>query len=151
MVFSHLVHFIRRKIIAKGLQGLVKEFGLFISFITLLTNFGLGQSVGFVENQGQYHNQDYVKVPHVKYVGKNQQGLQVQLRDKGFSYELISEKKNQESEKNTKIDIHRVDIDFIGANTNIEIAADDAHGSHINYYLSGKRYENIQSYREVTY
>ena len=80
---------------------------------------------GFIENQGQYHNQDNLPVPQVKYVGKNNQGLQIQLREKGFSYELLGVKKEEEGEKNSTIDISRVDINFINPNNNFEIITEN--------------------------
>ncbi|MGC6414573.1 MAG: SBBP repeat-containing protein, partial [Bacteroidia bacterium] len=106
---------------------------------------------GFIENQGQYHNQDNLPVPHVKYVGKNNQGLQIQLREKGFSYELLGVKKAEEGEKNSTIDISRVDINFINPNNNFEIITENGLLTQTNYYLTGKRIEGVSTFEKVTY
>ena len=92
-----------------------------LGFVLLWTFNLLGQSrfVGFEKNEGQFYDQDGKSVPEVRYVKKptKQSPLQLQLRNNGFSYELIRE---QSTAERPITRVHRIDMDFVhGSPSNI--------------------------------
>jgi hypothetical protein len=98
---------------------------------------------GFIENKGQIHDQNYQANPAVKYLLPLGNGLNVQLKSNGFSYDTY---KINYSGKTTKIGAeefedftthyHRIDISFVGANTNPQIIAEDAASNYLNFFTA---------------
>jgi gliding motility-associated-like protein len=109
--------------------------------------------MGFIENKGQIVDQKGKPNPEVKYL-LNTNGLNVQLRKNGFSYDVYEtirhpNKPKQDNtlawafrkETNTGIEnytaensYHRVDIDFVNANPAAQIIAEEKSTDHNNYY-----------------
>jgi hypothetical protein len=128
----------------------------------------INQSIGYIENKGQIIDQNNHLNPSVKYL-YNGNGLNVQLRANGFSYDTYtierkprvkseSEQKIPEKFKEPEEDItyhfHRIDIAFIGASANPSIIADQANTGYTNYYTIGTDEAGVtfvKTYQHVTY
>ncbi|HOY32380.1 MAG TPA: T9SS type A sorting domain-containing protein [Bacteroidales bacterium] len=123
---------------------------------------------GFIENKGQIHDQNYKANPDVKYLLCLGNGMKVQLKANGFSYDTykteVKEKiiddsfdkmrPNNEPRKDITYYFHRVDVELVGANTNPEIIAEEPSADYLNYYNavtpeSGAT--NVRNYGKITY
>lgn len=114
----------------------------------------------FIENKGQILNQNHELNSDVlfMYTGK---GLKIQLRKSGYSYELfkvnnlpesvIANKLNPATLSKTTIQSHRVDIDFVNANSNPELIKEGRQNTLLNYYVGGKEIQNVNSFSKITY
>lgn len=116
----------------------------------------------FIENKGQILDQNYVANPDVlfMYIGN---GMKVQLRKSGYSYELFKSesfsdlkgwgKSNASPEllKQAAVSLHRVDIDFLSSNQQIEIIRDGEQSLLLNYYINGADIHDVKSYTKVVY
>ncbi|MDP1726564.1 MAG: SBBP repeat-containing protein [Bacteroidota bacterium] len=123
---------------------------------------------GYIENKGQITDQNNNINLAVRYLF-NSNGLNIQLRDNGFSYDTytverktktIAKKEAGQPEKPKFMDeeltmrFHRVDIAFIGANMNPKQVAENSSGYYFNYYTSGTPEAgilNVRSFDKVTY
>jgi gliding motility-associated-like protein len=132
------------------------------------------QSVGFKENKGQIIDQKGKSNPSVKYL-LNSNGLNVQLRKNGFSYDVYEVKKtpskdprnerelsshfqnNQKEEQpayNLEYTFHRIDIDFVNSNSKVELITDQKSKDFDNYYNVPNKPEgitNVYQYKQITY
>jgi gliding motility-associated-like protein len=132
------------------------------------------QSIGFIENKGQIINQKGKPNPEVKYL-LNSKGLNVQLRKNGFSYDVYEIKQHPLNEKqkekhfptslpnNPKDKLpeyiseyiyHRIDIDFVNSNPDVELIKEGESTDYDNYYnVIGKPegVTNVHKFKEVTY
>jgi uncharacterized protein (DUF2147 family) len=121
---------------------------------------------GFIENKGQIINQDRMDNQNVRYL-YNGSGLNVQLLQNGFSYEMMkalpeqgsnsfgppSDSKFTEPAKATCF-VHRIDFIFENANQNIEIIPSEPYSDYLNYYSerSGEfGYTFIRHFSKVSY
>ena len=131
---------------------------------------------GFIENKGQIIDQNNQPNKEVLYLYSGN-GLQVQLRKGGFSYEMMKmasgtqplspglkqkfkNDKYQEPQTDTFY-IHRVDISFVGANINASITALEPAKDYLNYYSTGTHVSDVpvsqagvthvQHYKKVLY
>jgi gliding motility-associated-like protein len=146
-------------------------------FILLLTSIltiaqNKNQSIGFKENKGQIVDQNGKSNDAVKYL-LNSRGLNVQLKKQGFSYDVYEIKKrikkHHHQEQNSLVSLHnnknlpdyileysfhRIDIDFVNANTNVELITDEASSDYDNYYNVPNKPEGIthvHQYKQITY
>jgi len=147
---------------------------LFLSFFFSLS-FGQvkDNSIGFIENKGQIVDQKDKPNTSVKYL-LNTNGLNVQLREKGFSYDVYETEKIQLTEKDKefyssnlsfdnkneipdyslKYNYHRIDIDFLNTSQNIKLIAEEKSKDYDNYYNvahAKNGITNIHKYKKVTY
>ena len=109
---------------------------LFFSlFITMTFSQVKNNSIGFIENKGQIIDQKGKPNIAVKYL-LNTNGLNVQLKEKGFSYDVYETKKHpkkkakeansfenstkisNEPEFETEYKFHRIDFTFLNSNNN---------------------------------
>ena len=124
----------------------------------------------FTENKGQIVDQDGKQNPAVQYLF-NSGGLNVQIKNDGFSYDVyevkkvpkkkskrresdLPQKNKLKTEYDLKYEYHRVDIDFVGANKNPEIIAEGKSVDYDNYYNIPNRpkgVENVHRYEKITY
>lgn len=147
---------------------------LFFSlFFSLTFSQVKNNSTGFIENKGQIVNQKNKPNPSVKYL-LNTNGLNVQLREKGFSYDVYEiekiplTKKDKEfhsfnpnfddriktPDYSLKYNFHRIDIDFLNANQNVKLIAEEKSKDYDNYYnVAHDRngITNVHKYKKVTY
>ena len=129
---------------------------------------------GFIENKGQIIDQNNNLNPSVLYL-YNGNGLHVQLKQSGFSYEVwkvakwasgsqpLAVSKNPLPTANSKqleaniadsTFIHRIDISFVGANQNAKIISSEPASDYINYYTTGTSEAgviNVHHYKKVLY
>ena len=123
---------------------------------------------GFIENKGQIYDQNYKANPDVKYLLSMHNGLNIQLKANGFSYDTykteVKERTIEDSfykirqknvpQKDITYYFHRVDVELLGANTNPKIIAEEPSADYMNYYNavtpeSGATF--VRTYRKVTY
>jgi hypothetical protein len=125
-----------------------------------------GGMFGFIENKGQIIDQNNNLNPSVLYL-YNGNGLHVQLKQTGFSYEVwkvsTSNKQlaiskfpnlNNKLPEADSIFIHRIDISFVGANQNAKIISIEPASDYINYYTTGTSeagVTNVHHYKKVLY
>ncbi|RBA28828.1 DUF7948 domain-containing protein [Flavobacterium tibetense] len=145
---------------------------LFFSFFFTLT-FGQvkDNSIGFIENKGQIVDQKGKPNTSVKYL-LNTNGLNVQLREKGFSYDVYESKKhpkkviketnsfvnlvniNQEPEFEIEYKFHRIDFAFLNANASAKLIPEEKSTDYDNYYNvihAPEGITNVHKYKRVTY
>ena len=147
----------------------------FLLFTTVLfagtINKPVSSQHGFIENKGQIIDQNNNLNPSVLYL-YNGNGLHVQLKQAGFSYEVwkiaagsqpLATSKMPEaipiaigSQKLTadSIYIHRIDISFVNSNPNAIITASESASDYINYYTTGTTEQgvtNVHHYKKVLY
>ena len=132
------------------------------------------QSIGFIENKGQIIDQKGRKNLKVKYL-LNSNGLNVQLRQNGFSYDIYEIKKHpltkrqkerlypsnfikEDTLKNPNYTLeyiyHRIDIDFKNSNTSVQLIADEKSSDYDNYYNIPNEPNGIldvHKFQKVTY
>src|SRR5437867_2949784 len=103
------------------------------------------KSSGFIENAGQIIDQFGAKNKSVLYLLAGT-GLNIQLHKSGFSYDTW--KKND----SLKCQFHRVDIEFIGCNTQGELIPDEMLEDRIIYHSRENIYgTEIRQFEKVTY
>lgn len=146
-------------------------------FVFLISIISFGQrnskTIGFIENKGQIIDQKGKANKAVHYL-LNTNGLNVQLRNKGFSYDLYETKripltkkdkaffgndngigKNKETHNySTEYSYHRIDIDFLNSNANVQLMAEEKSSDYDNYYNVAHAPEgitNVYKYQKVTY
>ena len=74
-------------------------------------------NIGFLENKGQIVNQNHKKNSEVLFLF-NGDGINVQLKKRGFSYDLYQMVSN---DLKNNINFHRIDVELIGSNLDCEI------------------------------
>lgn len=147
---------------------------IFVAANSLAQEVSSHSSIEFIENKGQIVDMNHNSRPDILFVGdegagKNTKGAKIFLRKTGVSYVItkatpglmnVIEKKGKNigPRLNTKPETelltvlgHRVDIDFIGANTNIIVENENPIEGYNNYYLPNRKIENVLGYRKVTY
>lgn len=140
---------------------------LFYLFFTLTFSQIKNNSIGFIENKGQIVDQKNRPNTAVKYL-LNTNGLNVQLKEKGFSYDVYQtekhlKKKNketnslenkQEPEFETEYKFHRIDFTFLSANNNAKLIPEKKSIDYDNYYTivhASNGITNVHKYQKVTY
>ena len=103
---------------------------------------------GFIENKGQIKDQLGKPNPLVEYL-LNMPGLNVQLRNGGFSYDAYIPKKDKHGKE--AIQFHRVDISLEGADQHAQLLATDATSEVTNHITDLGEINGIRSYKKVTY
>ncbi len=144
---------------------------LFIAINTIAQN--KSNSVGFKENRGQIMDQNGHPNNAVKYL-LNTNGLNVQLKKNGFSYDVYEVKKHPTKhhiqEKSTfpslanddkkvpdytlEYVFHRIDIDFVNSNSNVQLISNEESNDYDNYYNVPNKPEgivNVHQYQQITY
>ncbi|MGC4041545.1 MAG: T9SS type B sorting domain-containing protein [Flavobacterium sp.] len=111
------------------------------------------QSIGFIENRGQIVDQKGKPNPNVKYL-LNTNGLNVQLRKNGFSYDVYEPYGKSKKLPGSKALFHRIDIDFIGCNPNAVLIPEGKSADYDNYYTVASRPDgvlNVHKFQKITY
>lgn len=153
----------------------MKRFFIFFFLFQTITFIAQNNiSIGFIENKGQIIDQNQKENKEVKYL-LNTPGLNVQIRKKGFSYDIYETKKvpltkkdkefyginrdsNTESnnfpEHSLKYNFHRIDVDFVNANQDTKIIAEEKSTDYDNYYNVihvPEGITNVHKYQKITY
>ncbi|MCC9066615.1 T9SS type B sorting domain-containing protein [Flavobacterium piscisymbiosum] len=146
----------------------------FLLFTSHLFSQSKTQSIGFKENKGQIIDQKGKSNTAVKYL-LNSNGLNVQLKKNGFSYDVyevnkipvvhsqtaktlpyqIPEKdKEEKPEYNLEYNFHRIDIDFVNSNSKVELITEQKSADFDNYYNIPNKPEGItgvHQFKQITY
>ncbi|HTG67262.1 MAG TPA: T9SS type B sorting domain-containing protein [Flavobacterium sp.] len=146
---------------------------LFLLIFIPLFSQNNNHSIGFKENKGQIIDQNGKPNNAVKYL-LNTNGLNVQLKQNGFSYDIYETKKipiKQRIEENNTFSsiakndkktadytleyiFHRIDIDFVNSNPNAELISSEQSQDYDNYYNIPNHPEGIvgvHQYKQITY
>ena len=128
-------------------------------------------SIGFIENKGQIIDQKGKPNIAVKYL-LNTNGLNVQLKEKGFSYDVYETKKHpkkkakeansfenstkisNEPEFETEYKFHRIDFTFLNSNNNSKLIPEKKSIDYDNYYNVvhvPNGITNVYKYQKITY
>lgn len=125
---------------------------------------------GFIENKGQVYDQNFKPNTSVKYLYSGSNGLNLQLKSSGFSYDTYA----VERKKISKSDVtgvgsslkegdlsneaiyhfHRIDVDLVNANQYAQVIAEEPSSDFVNYYTSGtpeKGLLGLRKYQKITY
>ncbi len=131
-------------------------------------NKPISSQYGFIENKGQIIDQNNNPNPNVFYL-YNGNGLRVQLRKEGFSYEVINTIKtpktiidkaphgkfaSQADSFDITYQTHRVDINFKDGNKNATLKPFQTANDFINYYTTGTSeagVTNVHHYQKIVY
>lgn len=151
-----------------------KLYFYFLLFTSHLFSQSKTQSIGFKENKGQIIDQKGKSNTAVKYL-LNSNGLNVQLKKNGFSYDVyevnkipvvrsqtaktlpyqIPEKdKEEKPEYNLEYTFHRIDIDFVNSNSKVELITEQKSADFDNYYNIPNKPEGItgvHQFKQITY
>jgi hypothetical protein len=137
---------------------LLSGFGLLFSETTYAQTPASLQPVKFphcfIENFGQIKGQDQLPVGNILF-SLNDRNFHCFLRRNSFSYELYTPTGNPPSELNSGskykpapvFNVQRIDVNFIGANSNPEITKGSSDG--IKWIYDGGRIV-ARSYRQIT-
>jgi gliding motility-associated-like protein len=153
----------------------MKHILVFLFLLIVVPSFAQykNKSAGFIENKGQIIDQKGKPNSAVKFL-LNSNGLNVQLRKNGFSYDIyevkkttalllqiskkttyrIPEKEKKEPEYNFEYVFHRVDIDFVNSNSNVEFVKEQESKDFDNYYNipnNPKGILGVHSFKQITY
>lgn len=132
------------------------------------------QFIGFKENKGQIIDQKGKPNPDAKYL-LNTNGLNVQIKTNGFSYDIYETKKHPikhikkekqlssnfpETDKTKVPDYtleyiyHRIDIDFVNSNPKVELITEQKSKDYDNYYNIPNKPDGVlmvHQYQQITY
>lgn len=119
------------------------------------------QVLSFTENKGQVCDQNNNLRPDVLFSGTNN-GMLFHLKKNGVSYQLHKvlkwkehedKKTNQKSSVPSETGIYRVDINWLNANSNVQIEKGTALEGCSNYYLAHCKDGalNVKSYHNIIY
>jgi gliding motility-associated-like protein len=132
------------------------------------------KTIGFKENKGQILDQNGKPNDAVKYL-LNSAGLNVQIKTNGFSYDIYETKKHPLTEKQkAKIHpslqpkknkevipeyslehiYHRIDIDFLNSNPNVELIKEEKSKDYDNFYNVPNNPNGVLTvhrYQQITY
>nr|WP_315145428.1 T9SS type B sorting domain-containing protein [uncultured Flavobacterium sp.] len=147
---------------------------LFLFFASYSFAQNKNQSIGFKENKGQIIDQKGNPNNAVKYL-LNTNGLNVQIKTNGFSYDIYETKKHPLSEKqkaklkpttfsekeknNTpgyslEYIYHRIDIDFVNSNPKVELVSEEKSKDYDNYYNVPNKTDGVlmvHQYQQIIY
>jgi len=121
---------------------------------------GNGSSLCFIENKGQFADQNFKPRPDVLFGGSDGQ-LTFHITKKGISYqqyrldsyiESMDPKTKQKRKEIIQQTIYRTDIKWVNANVNATVITDDALPGYNNYYLDQcpNGSVKVKSYKGIT-
>src|ERR1700761_8195460 len=154
----------------KKISLLHPALGLFLFFISV-SSYGQaghpvvrGGQIGFIENKGQLRDQSGKKNAAVKFLLPMGAGMNVQLRNDGFSYDTY-----RRTDSNTAVNpgrrlragaanqrqadyaFHRFDISFIGANPSPQLQVQDTLPFYYTFAGRGPQSLRAGLYGKITY
>lgn len=99
---------------------------------------------GYVENIGQMRDQHGNENDDVQYLFAGAYGMNLQLRNAGFSYDLYEN-------AGSNIRTHRIDINFGNANAEIALRPAEKMKVHTSSFVVGATPGRASAYEEITY
>jgi len=110
----------------------------------------------FIENNGQLEDQNGKPNHLVRYILPLRNGMNIQLLKNGFSYDTYTRDTvgPGDRQKAVELHFHRVDIEFLGANSNPQIRAEDQLPQRCNYTKGtpgGPQTIEAREYKRVIY
>jgi gliding motility-associated-like protein len=153
----------------------MKALYLFLFSLITFSLFGQNQtkSIGFIENKGQIVDQKGKENKNVQFL-LNTNGLNVQLRNSGFSYDVyetekipLTKKDKEFHSSNSNLDnsiqtpdyslkynFHRIDIDFLNSNKNVNLIPEEKSSDYDNYYNvvhAPNGITNVHKFQKIKY
>lgn len=89
------------------------------------------KSYGFIQNKGQVIDQKGDKNSDVLYLLSEKNGINIQLKSNGFAYDSYQQFSKEQ------LAFHRLDIELVNINPEVEIVEEKASQDYINYYTTG--------------
>lgn len=150
------------------IKSLLLVFFFSLSSLLFSQNIQRNSNAFFYENKGQITDQEGKENPNVKYLFQSN-GLNVQIKKDGFSYDVYEVKKtlkkgfekperNSQTKKRLEYDLeqqfHRVDITFVGANKSSVLTAEGKSTDYDNYYNLPNRpagIEKVYRFEKIIY
>lgn len=126
-------------------------------YLCFVFNVACSFANGFIQNIGQFTDQFGHPNTNVLFVARTG-NMQIQLRKNGYSYEYIQTNSAPELSNDktklfktspTKINVDRIDIDFINANSEVIVASQQQQGVY-HYYKDGNAY-SAKEFEKVVY
>ena len=118
---------------------------------------------GFIENKGQIVDQNFLPNNNVLFLFAGK-GTNIQLRKTGYSFEVFNIENSPQiitgkipdidqlkKLTDTKIQLHRVDIEFNGMNPNTKIITEQGSTYCFNYFTNGRDISNVHYFTKVIY
>ncbi|MCU0437792.1 MAG: T9SS type A sorting domain-containing protein [Raineya sp.] len=137
----------------------------FIYLFSFADSLHVKPPLGFIENKGQIHDQNFQPNTSVRYLLNTQKGLNIQLKKNSFSYDVYRIKESSENQSIAEFaqnellpslvyEFQRIDVEFINANPNPIILAENPANDYLNYYNSVSPFgttTNIKHFKRVVY
>ena len=129
------------------MKGLI--FTLLAVFCIAFHGFSQGSATsgivdGYVENIGQITDQNGRENTDVRYLFASPYGMNVQLRNTGFSYDLYQNATDG-------VHTHRIDIDFVDANAFMDIVPSGLMQKHTASFKTDNASGHVRAFEQVTY
>ncbi|MEM7571436.1 MAG: SBBP repeat-containing protein [Bacteroidota bacterium] len=107
-------------------------------------------SYGFVENVGQFRDQNGRPAPAVRYLLEITRGLHLQLNETGFSYSLQTKAESTVRDSTEISHLNRLDIRWLGGNPKPDYVADRSASDKLHYpTLAGYKPTTAQHFGRV--
>ena len=100
----------------------------------------------FVINKGQIRTTSGETNAAVKYLWSSKHGLNVQFKNTGLAFDTY-----QKCIEDETVRFHRMDLDFIGASSNVELLARNKSDEELNVIKGDNRFEKIGLYEDLIY
>lgn len=109
-------------------------------------------SLSFTQNKGQVIDTKGNLRPDILYTA-NANGVSMYFRNTSVSYVFPKVEVDALTKDSKVTALYRMDLDFVGANTNARVVSEDAIGETSNYYLAHtpNGITGVQSYRKLVY
>lgn len=118
-----------------------KLLAILTGMTVLLTN-GIHAQV-FIENKGQIVNEKLESNRNVLFLA-NCSGMNVQLHDGGFSYDIFKPLDNDSQEASSSLQIDRVELHFVGGSTELKIEPLQQSQTKRNYYGINSEHPDVE-------
>lgn len=100
----------------------------------------------FVINKGQIRTTSGETNAAVKYLWSSKHGLNVQFKNSGLAFDTY-----QKCIEDETVRFHRMDLDFIGASSEVQLLARNKSDEELNVIKGDNRFEKIGLYEELIY
>lgn len=117
-----------------------------LMMLTIQVSFGQSAGKGFLENKGQIKDQNGSINQRLKFLYVNGP-LHIQIREKGFSYEIFESKSAGSEQNKNEYTIRRIDIDFENCD-DFNWRPFDEQTEKYNYY-GANRVEGVGAYGKL--